>query len=55
MVGNNSITVKMFDYYDYGNMSMEDQFLLLTMSYTEYKIGKILSNHNQDKVFTSDN
>ena len=54
MEGNDNITNEMFDYYDYGNISMETQFIFLAMNHIEYKIGKVLSDHNQDKSYSSD-
>ena len=49
MERNSSITKEMIDYYDYGNVSMEAQLVLLAMSHIEYKIGKVVLDHNQDK------
>ena len=46
MEGNNSITNGVIDYYYYGNISLETQFILLAMSHIEYKIGKVPSDHN---------
>ena len=54
MEGNNSITKEIFDYYDYANISMETRFILLAMSYIEYKIGKVLCDHSKDKAYSSD-
>ena len=54
MEENISITKEIINYYDYANISMETQFILLAMSHIEYKIGKVLSNHNQDKSYSSD-
>ena len=51
MEENNTVTK---DMSNHGNISAETQFLLLAMSYTEYKIGKVFNDARQPRIMITD-